>query len=462
MAAGVMALAAGACDTMEARERRAARAVSALGGARTPGVWTTRVYEGEATIEGHFATPHETRTVPTRLAVTKAPGEWGESVEWTLWWDGKAGVPTTRTLRRAGGLIARNSGETAWHKLSWADEDWAWVLVRDLDARDVLEDSGWVTPGKQQRGGEPRLVYEGERLQAAEFAYGHERLGDVVDRVEYRSDGTVHVTLHRPDDIYQFTLRMVSETPAAGPPPDPRETGETIEPARQREQDRAPTIAAIGENLHEVVHEGVDTRMLVAEFADHLIVMEAGVNARAGEVLADAITTQWPGKPVRYVIFSHHHPHYTGGLRAFIAAGATVITPPERADLVREIAALPFTRVPDRLARSPRPVKIETFTGTRVFDDGTNRLEAIDIGILSNHTAEYVVFWFPRQRVLFEGDIGFFGSEGAVRASRRATGLLQAIDERGLPVERIVQSWPVVGSPASLGMEEFRALVTRP
>src|SRR5437762_13892366 len=62
------------------------------------------------------------------------------------------------------------------------------------------------------------------------------------------------------------------------------------------------------------------------EMADHLIVVEAPLNdERALAVLKEARGLA-PGKPVRYVINSHHHFEHSGGLRAFAGEGVTVIT----------------------------------------------------------------------------------------------------------------------------------------
>ena len=84
---------------------------------------------------------------------------------------------------------------------------------------------------------------------------------------------------------------------------------------------------------------------------------------------------------------------------------------------------------------------------------------AIDIGAQSHHTDEYVVFWLPRQRLLFQGDLGWFGPDDAPRAGgRRARGLLQAIDERNLPVETLLQGWPVLGS-GRLPLQRLRELL---
>ena len=91
--------------------------------------------------------------------------------------------------------------------------------------------------------------------------------------------------------------------------------------------------------------------------------------------------------------------------------------------------------------------------------DASNELVAIDIESRSNHTDHYLVFWLPRQKLLFEGDLGFFTVDGALRASSRAAGLLQAVDEAKLAPKTIAQSWPVNGNAASLPITTLRALV---
>jgi hypothetical protein len=61
--------------------------------------------------------------------------------------------------------------------------------------------------------------------------------------------------------------------------------------------------------------------------------------------------------------------------------------------------------------------------------------------------------------LLFEGDLGFFTVAGELRASRRAAGLLQAIDEAKLVPLTVAQSWPVNGNAASVPFATLRALV---
>ncbi|MGH8004027.1 MAG: hypothetical protein ACRECJ_04825, partial [Limisphaerales bacterium] len=167
----------------------------------------------------------------------------------------------------------------------------------------------------------------------------------------------------------------------------------------------------------------------------------------------------WPEKPIRYFSFSHFHPHYTGGMRAFIAEGAAILTPPGNEVFVRQVARYPFKKWPDRLARSPRRVRIQTFQKRFELADSTNRLVAIDIGERSMHTDEFVIFYLPKQKLLFEAEQGWVTVDGKLRAARRAEGFLKILDDERLDVERLVQCWPMRGNKAEVSRSELEALV---
>jgi glyoxylase-like metal-dependent hydrolase (beta-lactamase superfamily II) len=146
--------------------------------------------------------------------------------------------------------------------------------------------------------------------------------------------------------------------------------------------------------------------VLAVEFADHLLVAEAPLNSAVSEELLARLRQVAPGKPVRYLVQSHHHSDHLGGIRAYMAEGAALVLTPTAAPLVERIAAAHPTLNPDRLGRSPRPPLIERLParGSRVFKDASQEAVVFDVGP-NPHAAEMLVVWLPAHGVLYQADL---------------------------------------------------------
>jgi glyoxylase-like metal-dependent hydrolase (beta-lactamase superfamily II) len=410
------------------------------------------IYEGGGPFTGHYRVRGETR--PLRVALAFAFDGHTYRYDETVWFGddrSRAGAETVwvrgpRVWRRAAadGPVAELEGAAAGQ-----------ARERALAAFPTLTDR------RPRSDPAPR-----------EHRFAHPRLGDVTESTSYGPvahragravPGSLRLVRYERDTSWEAAVDLLrleqgSQIPAGHfvvPPAAP--AAAAAPPAG------TPELRALAPGVWEVVLEGEDSRSLAVELESSVAVLEASTTSAAGEAIVDAVAARLPGKPVRFVFFSHHHPHYTGGLRAFVAAGATVVTTPGNARLVEEIAGRRFTLSPDRLQREPAAARVEPFAGTRVVEDGTNRLEAIDLGAASNHTDEYVVFYLPRQRLLFHGDLGWYsGPDGALRAGRRAAGLVEEIERRKLDVETVVQGWPVVRTRGTLSLAELRAMLPPP
>lgn len=289
-----------------------------------------------------------------------------------------------------------------------------------------------------------------------DIEYAHPRLGRAHDVATYPdgSPDVVSLDVHDADVAWRGTLQLreVDTSLALSPPLPPPAT---VSPS--------PDVRNLGDGLWDVRVPEYDARSFVVEFESFVVAFEAPWSSRAGEQVVDLIRETFPDKAIRYVLYSHHHPHYTGGLRAFMAAGATVVAPAVHRSFVRSIGELDFSLEPDALfERGPTETAVIAFEGSFTIAEAGVSLEAIDIGERSNHTSAYTMAWLPQTKTLIQGDLGWFTApDGEIRVGGRSKGLLQAIDEHGLSVERMVQSWPVNSQEPVLDMGAFRAAVER-
>lgn len=181
---------------------------------------------------------------------------------------------------------------------------------------------------------------------------------------------------------------------------------------------------------------GQNQNTLAVEFKDYIVAVEApGSSDGADEVIA-RIKTAIPGKPIRYVAMTHHHGDHIGGLRSFIAEGATVITTQGNREVVETMAAAPQL---DRLAKNPRkPEFLFIERGKRVLTDGSRKLELLDVGP-NPHAREMVIAYLPKERIVFQGDLFFMPANDAPTGPPQATtvSFARKLQELKLGVDRI-------------------------
>ena len=181
---------------------------------------------------------------------------------------------------------------------------------------------------------------------------------------------------------------------------------------------------------------GQNQNSLVVGFADHVAVVEAPGSSDGADSVIKRIKELFPGKPIRYVAMTHHHGDHIGGMRSFIAEGATVITTAANRPVIENMAA---AQQADRLSRNPRkPEFLLVQNGKRVLEDSTRRLELVDIGP-NPHAREMVVAWLPKEKVVFQGDLFFVPNNDApFGPSQPATAsFAKKLKELGLPAEKI-------------------------
>ena len=177
---------------------------------------------------------------------------------------------------------------------------------------------------------------------------------------------------------------------------------------------------------------------VLVEMKDHLILVEAPLNdERTLAVLGEARNLV-PGKPVRYVVNSHHHFDHAGGLRAAAGEGVTVITHEiNRAYVERNLAA-PAKIRPDHLAKSGKKGVVEGVKDKRVLTDGVRVVEIHHItGVL--HDDGLLMVYLPKEQLLSQADTFTpipAGATPPMPPSPFNVGLADNITRLGLTVDR--------------------------
>lgn len=199
---------------------------------------------------------------------------------------------------------------------------------------------------------------------------------------------------------------------------------------------RPPNVewTRLADGVHKI--QGVRHATIVVEMGDHLVVVEGPLyDARTAPVV-QSIKDKFPNKPIRHAIPTHHHLDHAGGIRAFMATGATLVVPFSAREFYSRVARAPHTRKPDSLAKQPASVVIEAFGGgPRILTDGQRRVEVYPLP--TSHAEDLVVIYLPAEKILIEAD-HINPRNGQVRGAPLVKEFIAALDKLDLDVSTIV------------------------
>jgi glyoxylase-like metal-dependent hydrolase (beta-lactamase superfamily II) len=118
----------------------------------------------------------------------------------------------------------------------------------------------------------------------------------------------------------------------------------------------------------------------------------------------DLAKAKYPGKPIKYLVQTHHHMDHSGGLRAYVAEGATIlVAAPTRAYFDRALRN-PRTVANDTQQKARKPVRItEVKDQTTLKDDAGNEIRIYNIK--NPHAEGYLLGHVVKDNIVYVTDL---------------------------------------------------------
>ena len=224
-----------------------------------------------------------------------------------------------------------------------------------------------------------------------------------------------------------------------------------------------PLVRVTSKALADGVYffSGGGPNSLAVEMRDHIVLIEApSSEARVLALIAKA-KELIPNKPVRFVVNTHHHWDHSGGIRAAMDEGATIVTHEINRPFFERVARMPHTLVPDRLSVSKRAPKFQTIGEMEQLTDGSRTINLYAIpGFV--HAVGMLMVYLPNEKILIQADApGRLDDPPSPRLRQirlaPANAIYDNILRRGLDVQTIV----MLHSDEQMDMAEFAKALGR-
>jgi glyoxylase-like metal-dependent hydrolase (beta-lactamase superfamily II) len=156
-------------------------------------------------------------------------------------------------------------------------------------------------------------------------------------------------------------------------------------------------LVELAPNVQHVV--GGSANNLIVAMRDGIVIFDAPVNEGQSRWVIDAAKKKYPGKPISHLVLTHHHMDHTGGMRTYVAEGATVVVPAPTKAYFEQVVKAPHAVSPDALQKQPRPANIVEVTETMTLKDDTVQINLHNIpnphseGMLIGHVVRDNLIW---------------------------------------------------------------------
>ena len=201
--------------------------------------------------------------------------------------------------------------------------------------------------------------------------------------------------------------------------------------------DVAPNVSMVTGGTHNT---------LIVATNNYLVAFDAPGDDTQSQIAMGLAKAKYPGKSFKYLVLTHHHIDHTGGLRAFVADGATVVVGKGDGDFFKKALTAEQGLNVNRPKGTIAPRVIEVADKWSV-NDGGRQIEAYLID--NPHAAGYLIPYVPDAKLGFVTDLWNPGAP-VTNVNPNMIAVVRGMEKHGLAPERFAGGHGAVGNYADL------------
>jgi glyoxylase-like metal-dependent hydrolase (beta-lactamase superfamily II) len=186
---------------------------------------------------------------------------------------------------------------------------------------------------------------------------------------------------------------------------------------------------------------------LIVDAGQYLVAFDSPGDDGMSQKVIEMAKAKYPGKSFKYLVLTHHHVDHTGGLRAYVADGATLIVGKGDGAFFKGVLAAPATLNPYKVNGSATANVIEV-DGKWSVNDGGRTIEAYSLD--NPHAQGYLIPYIPDAKMGFVTDLWNPGPPVTGPANPNMVAIVRGVEKMGIQPEKFAGGHGAIGNYADL------------
>ena len=203
-------------------------------------------------------------------------------------------------------------------------------------------------------------------------------------------------------------------------------------------------LVELGPNVQHV--QGGSANNLIVAMKDHLVIFDAPYGEQLSRLVIDLAKAKYPGKPIKYLVLTHHHMDHSGGLRAYVAEGATIVVAAPTKAYFEKALNNARTVANDEQQKKPKPVQVVGVKDQMTLKDDVGEIRLYNIP--NPHAEGYILSHVVKDNVVFVTDL--ISPRGQVARTDGTVAVGEALRKYGISGATIAGGHGTTGKQADM------------